>query len=86
MYLLGHLRGRKHQEALASLPPEPDNDGGTELETPVIIEADEEQQRLPLEKPEVVERMKMGKKRAKKIRHRMASRWAWRLSVLAFNY
>ena len=68
VYLLSHLRGRKHQEALASLSSE------AEEETPVIIEADEEQQRLPVEKPEVLERLKAGKKRAKKIRHKMATR------------
>ena len=63
MYLLSHLRGLRHQETLAALPSAPD---------PVIVEAPEEQ--LSSRQAEVEERMKAGRKRAKKLRHRMASR------------
>ncbi len=74
--MYSHLRGRRHQEALAALPPNTVAEGRESEENPVIIEADEEQQQLPLEKPEVTERLRAGKKRARKLRHRMASRYS----------
>ena len=66
VYLLSHLRGLRHQETLAALPSAPD---------PVIVEAPEEQ--LSSQQAEVEERMRAGRKRAKKLRHRMASRYVW---------
>ena len=40
----------------------------------VIVEASEEHQGPPSERSDVLERVKSGKKRAKKLRHRMAGR------------
>lgn len=73
VYLLSHLRGRKHQEVLATLNPSSEG-ASIEVSEPVIVEASEEHQGPPCERPEVLDRIKAGKKRAKKLRHRMASR------------
>ena len=90
VYLLSHLRGRKHQAALAllsspssqsPLPPaghspsaEPDREGGGAVDDSVIVDASEEHQGPPGEQPEVQERMQAGKKRARKLRQRMSNR------------
>jgi hypothetical protein len=80
VYLMSHLRGRKHQEMLANLQPSPSSSSSsssaaeTSPDITCIIEASEEHQGPPCEQPEVIDRIKAGKKRAKKLRHRMASR------------
>lgn len=81
---MSHLRGRKHQEMLANLHPSPSSIASSTSPsstsdtnpdtTSCIIEASEEHQGPPYEQPEVLDRIKAGKKRAKKLRHRMASR------------
>ena len=63
VYLMSHLRGRRHQESLISHPIR-------EGDAPIIIEANEE----PQDNPKVIERIRAGKKRAKKLRHKMAIR------------
>ena len=73
VYLMSHLRGQKHQEMLANLHPSPSS-SSSETNPDVIVEASEEHQGPPSEQPEVLDRIKTGKKRAKKLRHRMASR------------
>ena len=57
---------------LSSLSPS--SEAGSDSVEPVIIEASEEHQGPPCEQPEVLDRVKAGKKRAKKLRHRIASR------------
>ena len=71
---MSHLRGRKHQEMLTNLQPSLSSSPETNPDITCIIEASEEHQGPPSEQPEVLDRIKAGKKRAKKLRHRMASR------------
>ena len=61
---------------LANLHPSPSSSSSAETNPDItcIIEASEEHQGPPCEQPEVLDRIKAGKKRAKKLRHRMASR------------
>ncbi len=71
VYLLSHLRGRRHQEALLAL-----HDPALPVDsTHMIVEAAKEHQGALRDHPEAQERLKAGKKRAKKLRHRMAGRW-----------
>lgn len=86
VYLLSHLRGRKHQAALAALPSHtPSSEGageggtgggrGVAGEEGVIVDASEEHQGPPGELPELVqERLQAGKKKARKLRQRMNAR------------
>jgi len=61
---MSHLRGLRHQEALSA------HSG----DDPVITDANEDQECLPEERADVIERMRAGKKRTKKLRARMAAR------------
>ncbi len=65
---------------MALLPPTSLSEGGAgeeegEEENPMIIDAPEEHQGPNGELPEVQERMHAGKKRAKKLRQRMNTRY-----------
>lgn len=84
MYLLSHLRGRKHQSALAALPsPAPipastsegdGGGGGGGGDDGVIIDAPEEHQGPSGELLEIQERLQAGKKKSRKLRQRMNAR------------
>ena len=66
--MLSHLRGQRHQEALVALEQQQEPSA-------LIVEAPEEQQGSTRDSPELQERLRAGRKRAKKLRQRMASRW-----------
>ena len=68
VYLHSHLRGAKHLSAMASR-------SAGEEEAPVITEAAEEHQGPDQASAEMKERHRAGKKRVKKLRQKMASRF-----------
>ena len=57
-----------------SSEPEREKEGGGGVDDLVIVDASEEHQGPPGERPEVQERIQAGKKRARKLRQRMSSR------------
>ena len=67
---MSHLRGRKHQAALALLPPTSVPEG----EELLIVDASEEQQSPAKCRQEVAERLQAGRKRARKLRQRLSSK------------
>lgn len=80
VYLLSHLRGKKHQASVAQLPGgdhTPNSSTPSEGEDPVIVDAAEEYQGLSEGQPEIQQRMQAGKKKARKLRQRMSNRYNW---------
>ncbi len=73
---MSHLRGRKHQAALALLPslPSATEGDGHQGEELVIVDASEEQQTPAKSHRELAERVQAGKKRARKLRQRLSSK------------
>ena len=76
VYLMSHLRGRKHQDAALALLPSPSTSEGEGRpgEEVVIVDAPEEHQIPAKGNQEVAERLQAGKKRARKLRQRLSSK------------
>lgn len=73
VYLLSHLRGKKHQAALSSGDHSPSNSELAGADS-VIVDAAEEHQGSVPEQPDIQQRIQAGKKKARKLRQRMGNR------------
>ena len=74
VYLQSHLRGKKHQAAVAAHLP--GDDSTPAVEDSVIVDAAEEYQGSSGGLPEIQQRMQAGKKKARKLRQRMSNRYS----------
>jgi hypothetical protein len=83
VYLLSHLRGKKHQAAVAHLPDGSDYTHNSSTpseglgEDSAIVDAAEEYQGPSGGQAEVQQRIQAGKKKARKLRQRMSNRYIY---------